>query len=315
MPKKPDKRALRYVNLCVYRDQDRGEDWIAKKLKLGSPEALYKQLSLDSFPVCTVCGETPVQSGHCQRPRQQRQPDLGGGRRIKLPEASRARSLFRQALKELDVNIHFVDDDESWLHGYFDKEKGQFKGKHFITHSVDRDAWEVARRHEFTEEQWKELCEQHGVDPIRDQFVLSVGVEASPGGVERTPSTFLNSLIAMYALAHQPLPPLIEALHYDPETADMKKVYAKVHELREVAGHLASRVRGGVVERGRGVEEISSDEHFAAWVIHGLEEEGASSDEEIYERLKKAFPKLAESLGLDPKEIARIRRQRLEPPQ
>ena len=313
MPKKPGKRALRYINLCVYRDQDRGEDWIAKELKFGSPEALYKQLSLDGFPVCTVCGETPVQSGHCKRPRQQRQPDLGGGRRIKLPEASRARSLFRQALKELDVYIHFVDDEEGWLHGDFDKEKGQFKGKRFITHSVDRDAWEVARREEFTEEQWKELCEQHGVDPSRDQFVLSVGQEASAGGALRTPSTFLNTLVAMYALAHQPLRPLIEALHYDPETADMKKVSAKVHELREVAGHLASRVRGGFVERGRGVDEVSRHEHFAAWLIRDLEEEGASSDEEIYERLKQTSSSFADWLG--PKEIAHIRRQRLEPPQ
>jgi len=315
MTKKCDERALRYVKLCVFRQQSAEEDWIAQELGFGTPEVLYQQLSQDGFPVCTVCGETPVHSGHCERPRQQRQPDLGSGRRIKLPDASRARSLFRQALKELDMYIHFVDDEEGWLQGDFNEEEGQFKGKRFITHSVDRDVWEVARREEFTEEQWKVLCEQHGVDPSRDQFVLSVGVEASAGGVGRTPSTFLSRLIAMYALAHQPLPPLIEALHYDPETADMKKVYAKVEELREVAGHLASRVRGGVVERGRGVEEISHDEHFAAWLIHRFEEEGASSDEEINERLKKTFPKFADWLGLDPKEIARIRRQRLELPQ
>ena len=165
MPKKPDEKALRYVKLCAYREQDREEDWIAKELEFGSPEALYKQLSQDGFPVCTVCGETTVQSGHCERPRQPRQPDLGGGRRIKLPEASRAQSLFRQALKELDVYIHFADSEEGWLHGNFDEEEGQFKGKRFLTHSVDRDAWEVARRERFTEEEWKELCEQHGVDP------------------------------------------------------------------------------------------------------------------------------------------------------
>ena len=144
---------------------------------------------------------------------------------------------------------------------------------------------------------------------------MSVGEEATADGASRTPSTFLNRLIAMYALASQPLTPLIEALHYDPVTADMKKVYAKVRELHEVAGHLATRVRCGVVERGRGVEEISSYEHYAAWLIRRLEEEGASSNEEIYERLKETSPGFTDWLGLNPKKIAQIRRQRLEPPQ
>ena len=141
------------MQLCADRVKECEEAWIAEKFGFGTPKALYQQLSSDGFPVCTVCGETPVQSGHCKRPRQQRQPDLGGGRRIKLPDASRARSLFRQALKELDVYIHFVDDEEGWLHGYFDEEEGQFKGKRFLTHSVDRDAREVARRERFTEEE------------------------------------------------------------------------------------------------------------------------------------------------------------------
>jgi hypothetical protein len=81
--------------------------------------------------------------------------------------------------------------------------------------------------------------------------------------VSRTPSYFLTVLIATYALAGRPfiasgspeeslLPLLIEALHPDPESADMEKVYAKAAELFKVAGHLAARVRGGVVERGDG---------------------------------------------------------------
>jgi hypothetical protein len=148
-----------------------------------------------------------------------------------------------------------MDVEESWLEGNL--EAGQFKGKHFITHSVDRDAREVARREEFTEE-WKELCEQHGGDPASDQVLLSVG-EATLGGVSRTPSYFLTVLIATYALAgrlltapgspeESPLPLLIKALPPDPESADMEKVYAKAAELFKVAGHLAAHVRGG----GRG---------------------------------------------------------------
>ena len=77
MTKKCDERALRYVKLCVFRQQSAEEDWIAQELGFGTPEVLYQQLSQDGFPVCTVCGETPVQFGHCERPRQQRQPNIG----------------------------------------------------------------------------------------------------------------------------------------------------------------------------------------------------------------------------------------------
>jgi hypothetical protein len=107
------------------------------------------------------------------------------------------------------------------------------------------------------------------------------------------------------------MPPLVEALHPDPESADMEKVYAKVDELIKVAGHLVARVRGGVVEKGTGIEEVSREEHFAAWLLRGAEEEGASSDEEIHERVKQTFPSFA---WLTPREIDRIRRERLEPP-
>ena len=320
-----EEKALRFLNFCAGRfgSEPKEDHQIAAGLGFRSPAMRYKQLELDGSPVCGVCcqlyPDRDHRKGHKNKP-EKRQPGVGGGHREKLPDASDAHHLFRQSLESLNEFIAFVDVEESWLEGNL--EEGRFKGKRFITHNVDRDVWEVARREEFTEEEWKELCEQRGGDPDSDQIVLSEG-EATPGGVSRTPSYFLTVLIATYALAGRPLttpgpfekplmPPLIEALHPDPESADMEKVYAKVVELIKVAGHLAARVRGGVVERGTGIEEVSREEHFAAWLISGLSEEAPSSDEEIHERLKKTFPSFAE--WLTPKEIDRIRREHLEPP-
>jgi hypothetical protein len=309
-----EEKARRFLRVYVLRSQTQStEKQIANELGFESPGMLYKQLELDGSPVCGVCGllyPGPDHPKEHKDKRKKRQPGVGGGHRIRLPNARAARYLFYQSLDSLNDFIAFVDSEESWLEGNL--EEGRFKGKHFITHRVDHDAQEVARREEFTEEEWKELCEQRGGDPDSDHIVLSKG-EASPSGVSRTPSHFLTTLIATYALAGiQLIAPLIEALHPDPESVDMEQVYAKEVELIKVAGHLAAWVRGGVVERGTGIEEVSQEEHFVAWLIQGLEEEGASSDEEIHERIRKTFPSFADRLT--PKEIDRIRRKRLEPP-
>jgi hypothetical protein len=322
--KDQEEKALRFTKFCVRRLRtELTENQIAADLGFRSPTVLYSQLALDGSPVCRVCGRLYPEPDHRKEHKQKRrtrQPGVGGGQRKKLPDASDARYLFRQSLESLNEFIAFVDIEESWLEGNLEEE-GRFKGKHFITYNVDRDAREVAGREEYTDEEWKDLCEQRGGDPDSDHIVLSEG-EATPGGVSVTPSHFLTTLIATYALTGLPLtapgpfekplmPPLIEALHPDPESADMEKVYAKVDELTKVAGHLAVWVRGGILERGTSIEEVSREEHFAAWLIRDLEEEGVSSDEEIHERVRRTFPSFA---WLTPEEIDRIRRERLEPP-
>ncbi len=291
----------------------------------GSPSALYKQLALDSSPVCGVCGllypDSDHREEHGETKRKKRQPNLGSGRRIELPDASRATGPFRQGLEALDEYISLVHSEESWLEG--NVEEGRFKGKRFITQYVDRGIWEEARREEFTEEQWRELCEQHGADPGRGRLLLDASA-ATAGGVTRAPSAFLTALIAACALAGRPLsglgakessllPDLIEALHPDPESADMDKLYANAKELREVAEHLAARVRGGVVEGGRRIEEVSREEHWAAWFVRDIEERRASADEQTHERPRKELPGFAGRLT--PTDIDRIKRLRLEPPQ
>jgi hypothetical protein len=150
--KAPDKRIQRYLEWYSKQLAGLPEDQILRELEkrelgeFGSPEALYHQLANDGFPVCRVCGETPVRPEHCDKQPKKRQPDLGGGRRVRLPDASSARNLFRTALKEFDTYLTFMEGEESWLDG----------DKHFITHSVD-DSEEVVMREGFTHEEWKDV--------------------------------------------------------------------------------------------------------------------------------------------------------------
>ena len=196
------QKALRFVRFCAQKfTTELTEDQIATEIGFGSAETLYKQLESDGSPVCGVCGRLYPEPDHREEhksKRRQRQSGVGGGHRVKLPDAGSASGLFRMALRELEFYISLAEAEETWLEGNI--EKGEFKGKHFLTHNVDRDALEIARREEFTPEEWRDLCEQHGVEPERDQVALSRG-EASPGGLSRTPSMFLTALIAAYALA------------------------------------------------------------------------------------------------------------------
>jgi hypothetical protein len=310
------EKALRFLNLCSGRfgSEPKADHQIAAELGFESPAMLYKQLELDGSPVCGVCGQLYPSPEHREEHKgkpKKRQTTLGSGRRVRLPNARDAESLFHEALEQLKLSVYFVGFEEGWLEG--NVEEGQFKGKHFITHFVDRDSSEIAWREEFTEEEWRELCERHGTDPSRDQVTLSVGEVGPEGGVGRAPSERLTALIAVYVLAGQSLTPLIEALHYEPDSADGEKLNAKVDELQEAAKHLAARVRGGVVERGKGVTEFTLEEHFAAWLIRDLNKEGVTSDEEVHEQLKKRFAGYLDRLTLE--EISRLRGLGLGPPE
>jgi hypothetical protein len=310
-----EEKARRFLRFYVLRSQAKLTDGeIANDLGFASPATLYLQLELDGSPVCGVCGLLYPDRDHREEhkdKRKKRQTTLGSGRRVKLPDARAAESLFHEVLEQLKLSVYFVGFEEGWLEG--NVEKGQLKGKHFITHFVDRDSSEVAWREEFTEEEWRELCELHGTDPGRDQVTLSVGEVGPEGGVGRAPSERLTALIAVYALAGRSLTPLIEALHYEPDSAARDELATNVDKLHKEAKHLAARVRGGVVESGKGVTEFPLREHFAAWLIRDLYEEGITSDEEVREQLKKRFAGYLD--WLTPKEISRLRGLRLGPPE
>jgi hypothetical protein len=200
---------------------------------------------------------------------------------VKLPPADTARDLFLDALEELKPYTYSLDMEEAWLLG----------DKSYITAWVDRDIYKVHRA-ECSKEEWEELCERHGANPKETDTLDVPTMESGPAGLNRTPPEELAALITAYVfspdgLKRRPLEPLLEALHPDPAAADMKQLRKKIEELKKVAGHVAMIVRGGTVESGRPIVEVSHWDHFFAWHIQQLDPKGTSSDQEMLERLRE----------------------------
>ena len=107
--KDQENKVRRFVDFCVQRSHTAlTEEQIATRLGFRSPRVLYKQLENDGSPVCGVCGQLYPEPDHHKehkQKRQTRQPGVGGGRGVKLPDASGALDLFRATLEELERRI------------------------------------------------------------------------------------------------------------------------------------------------------------------------------------------------------------------
>ena len=324
-----ERKARTFLEFCIRRfddeQEDEQEERIAAEMGFGSAEALHKQLENDGSPVCGVCGVLYPEPDHreAHEPKERkRRPGVGGGLRVRLPRTGDARGLFRKALAELEEFMHFAEAEEGWVEGGV--KEGRFEGKRFITHSVERGVREVADRREYTEEGWRRLCEELGADPeLEEQVTVSVADEASPGGVSRTPSSWLVALVGAYALAGRPLAPLVEELHHDPASVDAEGLQRSAANLRKAAGQLGARVRGRVVGGGRPIEGVSRREHFLVWRywklmgrLRELTGQKISSPEKLCGRLKEEFPRFAGDLAPDDVRILiRLAHSRLGPPE
>lgn len=179
-------------------------------------------------------------------------------------------------LKTLEEQVDELDELGERLHG------GRFLSAFHI-----EDEWESYDRTRFSEGEWKELCEEHGVDPTREEFVLPLEPYVEPLGAKVTPSSGLTQLIAVYALRNRSLDPLLDALHRDPSEVDRARLKKDIEELRHYAGRIARRVRGEIVSSkgGRPDQEVPRYELLVKWsYIDPLREKGYS-DEAILDEL------------------------------
>ena len=93
-------------------------------------------------------------------------------------------------------------------------------------------------------------------------------------------------MIALYALAEEPLEPLVEALHPDPSRVDWESIEKCVvgkDGLRRRARQLAAEVCGWKLGQGRHPEETDREQHNAALYVTQRTQEGASYDEILHE--------------------------------
>lgn len=297
MPRKPDERALRYVNLCVYRKQRHEEKQIAKKLGCGSPEELYEQLNKDGFPICTVCGETPARPDHCKRKRKARQST----EEVQLPRPQSAWALFLVALAWLEEDIESLRLYEEHL-----------QGERFVTMLDEPEEELLFHRRMFYESDWEQICEVYGLDPAFGSFHVDGTGKKQPSGATQTPSRPLTRLIIAYVLVYEDLKPLLSALHPDPISVDKKKLSEKVEQLELVAGQLATIVRGGTLRRGPSTEEISTGEQLIAWEISRQREEGVSDEQILREIAYMGY--LPYGRRLTKEDVSQLGGLRLKPP-
>jgi hypothetical protein len=97
-PKVDSPKIRKYLKYCWALDTVVAVDKIANDLGYGSPQALYKSLIQNGFPVCEVCGATPVAPDHCKRLAKRRAKSANDGEVVELPPAREAIPLFRQII-------------------------------------------------------------------------------------------------------------------------------------------------------------------------------------------------------------------------
>ncbi|MDP9478246.1 MAG: hypothetical protein M3R38_21630 [Actinomycetota bacterium] len=200
----PNPKLSMYFKYCTLRLDGLSEGEVANELGAGSPEALYQILIQDHFPVCPVCGETPVGPDHCQRYKRRKargETDQSGP---ELPPARQAIPLFEKVIGSPDAPFG------GGLHGYSKDLRHleeKLHGKRFSSNLIfeNEAGFEgTLRREDYSDEDWSELCEGFSQDPRVTDEITPYDVPSGPGvsmlGTRRTPAEQLVVLIAVYSL-------------------------------------------------------------------------------------------------------------------
>jgi hypothetical protein len=319
------ERLYKTMGLChLRREGTASEDEIARRLDFRdsldacSAQAMYEELESWGLPEWLVyppgAAERAERRGKKPEEKKERKARGTGGAE-ELPSAGRAVDLFRRDLERL---AYYLDE----LPGL----KEQLQAERFVSSFWVGEEWEDYPRSEFSEEEWRRLCERHGEDPGEE--VIRVPIDPiKPQGATRTPWEGLVPLIAVHVIMREPddesvdgsvdgsVDDLLEALHPDPPSVDRAKLYGKrgtVDALRTSAENLAKTVRGVRVRPGHHPGKISDLDHWVAlFLVTPLAEDG-HSDEQIHAWIQKKHPSLGQLYTVE--DVARLRALRLPPP-
>ena len=202
-------------------------------------------------------------------PKPPREPRSSGDREDLLPPRDKAQELFRPLVAALQYGLEQLDLRKEYRQGC------RFVSVDVQTASVldARKPTRVALKKEL-----KKLP--------KDDYEWRKATVEFPGGASPWPPEPLTTLIALYALAKEPLKPLVEALHPDPSGVDWESIEKYVEGkdgLRRRARQLAALVCGWGIGRGRYPEEIDRERHNAALYVTRRTQEGASYEEILRE--------------------------------
>ena len=288
--KQLDSRDERYFKLKLGRMYGQSDEEVADNLDFGSPVALYHRLAQDGFPVCPRCGDQPAECRHAtESEEQEEQPepkkrkargDSKNSRTRSLPRADAAADLFRKALDKL---VREVDELEH-------RREIQASGR-FVGTDVYQAAGLMIHRESVTPEYWQELQEKYGPEAFNDaadRFWLPNVQAKQPTGGDVSPAWPLPVLIATYLLSEEPLEPLLEALHADPQSADLEKlrVYTVGRKkpdgrdgLNVLAQQVAALIRGDTPKRGVPPPPLTREEQNVACSVTDYRKQGLSDSE------------------------------------
>jgi hypothetical protein len=294
LSKSQQEEALWRVNeIHALRKKGVSEDEIAKKLNFTSglvtnARVMHGQLKRWELPDWLVYPE-----GYEASRKREETSEGKGERRPKkfgqaeeLPRPERAEHIFRRDLKYLRLYVHFLPYLELRL---------QADPQRWVTYWRVENDWESFERDDYSEEEWRQLCEECGEDPTKESIVVDLPLKVSPHWLGATPPMDLVLLIAMHALRTGSIDSLLAELHPNPDEVDREELHRRLNDkkhgyltnLKTSAEKIAKLVCGGQVSPGTPPPGLSYLEMKLAWdFIHPLAEEGLSN-EEILQELRK----------------------------
>jgi hypothetical protein len=173
-----------------------------------------------------------------------------------------------------------------------------------------------------SDEDWRVLCERFGQSPDSDRFELWDNALVEPAGATQSPREPLTTLTAVYLLAGLPPEPLLERLHFAPETADSEEIKRHICGVKEKkrgadgkvksqhipglktkAAQVARLIRGGPLRPGPSTGELSPEEQNIVWYRQQRERNGVPD--------AVIFKELREKRGLSKAEYQRLKKFRL----
>lgn len=284
--------ALRRIGTaCAFRAQGLPEEEVAAKAGLESIEHMRWQFEQWCLPEWFVHDSTPAvpqrTSSTRQDPDKKRRAGSVVGKAQELPPAKGAASLFREALNKFLDNVTFLQREyENESSRRFSKE--YLQDRRFLKYTREEVAWAVP-------------------SIGRTRFTAA----------GRSPGNGLTQLIAVYLLAFGDPEPLIEKLHYDPDSLDREQLRKHIEGhgspkgrkpgLLGSAEDVAILIRGGKLQRGVGPGELDVAEQIAGqWIRQGWQK--GVSDQEIIEMLSE------EGISISKAEIGRLGRLNLPNP-